>query len=298
MLKLIDLDIPELGYRKFITAWLYSGEEGNFLVDTGPVCTTDALFAGISDAGVDHLDWILLTHIHLDHSGGLGHVVKRFPEATVVCHEKGAPHLEDPSKLWDASLKTIGKVAEIYGQMAPVPADRLVQMEEIPFGGGIRVIATPGHAAHHQSYVFSDWLFCGELLGIYLDLGGRTYLRPATPPRFILDEFLSSMNRISPYADRKLCFSHYGMSPDGRKILDTSREQLNLWVEVVRSHLKAEGGAASEQADLDEISADLMARDPIFAQIRELPADLMAREKYYVKNSIRGIMAYLKDLRG
>src|SRR6056297_127730 len=92
---------------------------------------------------------------------------------------------------------------------------------QVDFGGGIRVLDTPGHAAHHLCFVFNDLFFGGELFGVYqaLDGDGDFYLRPATPQRFVADAFFRSMERAEPYLDRRLCFAHYGSYPDGREIL-------------------------------------------------------------------------------
>jgi glyoxylase-like metal-dependent hydrolase (beta-lactamase superfamily II) len=99
MFSLIDLNIPELGYSRFISGWLYSGREMTFLVDTGPACTHDVLVDALRANGVKKLDWILLTHIHMDHAGGAGHLARDFPEARIVCHPKAVQHLVDPSRL-------------------------------------------------------------------------------------------------------------------------------------------------------------------------------------------------------
>lgn len=288
MLDLIDLDIPELGYTKFISAWLYHGSEGSFLVDVGPACTVDTLFQALSDHGVSRLDWIMLTHIHMDHAGAIGHVAERFPEARIFCHPKAVPHLVDPAKLWAGSLKTLGHVAEIYGEIRPVPEDRIVTGGQVDFGGGIRVLDTPGHAAHHLCFVFNDCFFGGELFGVYqaLDGGGDFYLRPATPQRFVADAFFRSMERAEPYLDRRLCFAHYGSYPDGREILALAGSQLKLWIDRIGEHL--------ENPDMDAIITDLAAHDARFARIHQLPSGMQERERFFVKNSIRGILDYLE----
>ena len=107
MIDLIDLDIPSLGYTKFISAWLYKGEGGSFLVDPGPARTIPALLDGLTRHGVTRLDLILLTHIHMDHAGGIGDLAEKFPDAKVVCHEKAVRHLLYPVKLWEGSLKVL-----------------------------------------------------------------------------------------------------------------------------------------------------------------------------------------------
>ncbi|MFW6080763.1 MAG: MBL fold metallo-hydrolase [Desulfosalsimonas sp.] len=285
MLELIDLDIESLGYNRFISAWLYKDRQGTFLVDTGPACTVDKLLDGLEKNGVEHLDWILLTHIHLDHAGGIGHVTRQFPEASVVCHEKAVSHLIDPARLWEGSKKVLGRVAETYGPIKPVPEERLVTTERIPFGDGIRVIPTPGHAPHHQSFVFGDLLFCGEVFGVFLELEKEIYLRPATPPRFEFAEFYDSMERLAPETDKNICFAHYGMFPDGGRILETARTQLCMWLEVLRSH--------AEKPNMNAILSDLKANDPVFAVIDDLPPEIRDREMYYTANTIRGMLGYI-----
>ena len=290
MFSLIDLDIPELGYTRFISAWLYSGPDMNFLVDAGPACTHDVVMAALQDKGVTRLDWILLTHIHLDHAGGVGHLARQFPEARIVCHPKAVKHLVDPSKLWEGTRKVLGDIADIYGPMVPVDPARLVVPEEMNPDKGIGIIDTPGHAAHHQSYVFSDRLFIGELFGVFHDLDDGIYLRPATPPKFIYEQFAASLDRVAPEAGRKVCFAHYGIHPDGKQILELARKQLSLWLAVVRAHMP--------DADREAVVADLKHQDPVFARIDDLPAEYRQRESYYVGNTIAGMRQYLLENSG
>ncbi len=285
MLDLIDLDIPELGYSRFISAWLYQGSAGTFLVDVGPACTVDVLCQALAARGVKRLDWILLTHIHMDHAGAVGHVADRFPEARIFCHEKAVSHLVDPGRLWAGSLKALGRVAEVYGEMQPVAENRILTGGKIDFGDGIRVLDTPGHAAHHLCFVFGDLFFGGELFGIYQALDGDFYLRPATPPRFVAEAFFESMAHAAPYLNRRLCFAHYGSYPDGREILGLAREQLKLWVDVIGAHL--------ETPDMEAIISDLAEHDTRFGRLRQLPPRIYERERFFIQNSIKGIHDYL-----
>lgn len=286
MLDLIDLDIPSLGYSRFISSWLYQGKKENFLVDPGPACTIGHLLAELEKRGVSRLDWILLTHIHMDHAGGIGHLVKRFPGARVVCHEKAVKHLKDPERLWEGSLKVLGEVARVYGEIKPVPSDNIMCLDTVPFEEGIQVISTPGHAAHHQCFVAPEILFCGELFGIFHQLEkGGIYLRPATPPVFVLEDFLNAMDAVDPYVNRRICFAHYGFSEAGKTILKMARQQLQLWVNVIAAY---RGGS-----DMERIIQDLSDSDPVFARKSQLPPPLYEREIYFSVNSIRGILKYL-----
>ncbi len=107
----LDQDIP--GFGSFIGSWLYKGEK-TFLVDVGPAATVPLLINALDSLGVKSLDAILLTHIHIDHAGGIGDLASRFPDTPVVCHGSGIPHLRDPSRLWQGSVKTLGDVATGY----------------------------------------------------------------------------------------------------------------------------------------------------------------------------------------
>ena len=281
----IDLDMDSLGYENFLSAWLHKGDRGNFLVDPGPAATIDHLVAEMHARGAETLDWILLTHIHLDHAGGVGHLVRHFPEARVVCHEKAVEHLIDPARLQEGSLKVLGKVAEAYGEIRPVPADRVLSVGSVEFEDGITVIPSPGHAAHHQCFVFRDILFCGELYGVFQRLANGFYLRPATPPRFAADVFFASMDAVRPYAAKTLCFGHHGAFPDGAEIAETAQRQLSLWLDVI--------GSRPDEMDMPDVVETLKKRDPVFARMDQLSAKDREREQYFIGNSIKGIAGYL-----
>lgn len=285
MLELIDLDIPSLGYTRFISAWLYRGKAGTFIVDPGPAATVGHLIREIESRGINKIDWVLLTHIHMDHAGGIGHLLGHFTKARVACHQQAVQHLVDPERLLAGSRKVLKEVAAAYGDIRSVPAGSITSGATIDFEDGITVIPTPGHAPHHQCFAFRDVLFCGELFGIFDALENDFYLRPATPPRFVFEDFLDSMDKIRPYADRKLCFGHYGSFPKGLEILAASRAQLSLWVDVIRSHMA--------EPDMGGIIEDLMTSDPVFSRVRHLAGQQFEREMHFTKNSIRGIREYL-----
>jgi len=125
-LTCIDLDQPSLeGFRRFISSWLYRGPAFTLLVDPGPLSTIPHLVGELRRLGVGRLDAILLTHIHIDHAGGAGALLREFPEARVICHPEGIRHLIAPEKLWEGSRKVLGKLAEAYGEIVPVPAEKI-----------------------------------------------------------------------------------------------------------------------------------------------------------------------------
>lgn len=184
-LYLIALTPPLQGFERFIGIYLYTGPPA-FLVDVGPAATSTSLSKALGDLAIEHLDYLLLTHIHIDHAGGIGEVASAFPQAQIVSHTRGLPHLVQPDRLWQNALKSLGHTAEAYGPISAVTADRVVDAAALD-DPRIRIIPTPGHSAHHISYAVDDLLFAGEAGGVCLATNRpEPYMRPATPPRFSL----------------------------------------------------------------------------------------------------------------
>jgi glyoxylase-like metal-dependent hydrolase (beta-lactamase superfamily II) len=290
-LHLIDLDLDLPGYRQFISCWVYRDSNVTFLVDPGPRSTAGKLVDQVRGLGVDSLDYVLLTHIHLDHGGSAAEVLSAFPGARLYCHPNGVFHLEDPARLWKGSLETVGEVAEVYGEPQPVSAGSLVDEGELE-SRGVRVIPTPGHASHHVSFVAGEILFAGEAIATRMPTGsGKPYLRPATPPRFFPDIFLDSLDRLIALdpEPKRTAFAHYGVVDGAREWCRMAREQLVLWVNLVR------GMHAKGNDEIRPLFDQLLEKDPYFGQGRfeELPADIKERERFYVENSIRGMQQFM-----
>ena len=293
-LYLIDLNGPLEGFRKFISAWVCRIDGVTLLVDPGPASTIPYLVERMDELGIRTIDYILLTHIHLDHAGGTGQLLQRFPDAKVNCHPKGIPHMVAPQKLWEESKKVLGKVAEAYGEMAPVPESNISSRERIDLGGiSIEVIETPGHAAHHVSYRMGDILFAGEVGGVYVPLDKGFHVRPATPPPFQHEIFLDSIAKAAALDVSLVCLGHYGCRHDAAALFERARRQLDFWVATAERHFKA-GSEPYEETVL----ADLIALDPDMAGWQSLPKDIQARERSFCINSIRGIRMYLAKEEG
>ncbi len=307
-LHLVDLDQDLPGQRRFISCWVSVSEDLVFIVDPGPPSTADHLVARLEDLKVSRLDFILLTHVHLDHGGCTAHILDRWPETRVVCHEKGRPHLIDPSRLWRGSLEVLGHKAEVYGEPAPVPAAALTDFDELA-ARGVETIPTPGHAAHHVAFRHGDNLFLGESAGTFSDLdagpgGDDFYLRPATPPRFFLDVAKDSLERLLALdpLPRRALFAHHGeFTGDVRSLLTVARDQLILWVATADAVLADLRGLPhseqpTDQEDfMDMITARLTRVDPHFARGAALPADIRERERDFTRQTLRGILGYLRS---
>jgi len=301
-LHLIDLDQPLPGQRRFISCWARVAADLAYVVDPGPPSTGERLIAALEERGLERLDFVLLTHVHLDHGGTTARLLTRWPEARVVCHPRGRPHLVDPSRLWQGSLAVLGEKARVYGEPAPVPAAALAEPAEAA-ARGIVMIETPGHAAHHACFRHGDLLFLGEAAGTYATLGrgdgtAEPYLRPATPPRFRLETAAASLERLLALepAPRILLFAHHGRhTGDARTLLGAARDQLRRWVDVCRELREAAGPGADPAALMDAIAAELARRDPYYARVALLPADIREREADFTRQTLRGMLGYLEE---
>jgi glyoxylase-like metal-dependent hydrolase (beta-lactamase superfamily II) len=285
----IDLDLPsQQGFRKFISSWLYRDAGLTFVVDPGPLATFPHLLAELQKNGVEGLDYILLTHIHIDHAGGTGALLTAYPEAQVICHPEGIPHLVAPEKLWQGTLKVLGPLAAAYGEIVAVPTERISFREEV---GPCRVWMTPGHAQHHLSFQFGDLLFAGEVAGVHYPLAHGIFMRPATPPRFILEVAKKSLAKMIALEPQRLVFAHYGLVNEAGKYLRIAREQLDLWVRGVA----ATATTAPEERE-ETIIAWLRTHDDNYRNVDQLPEDILVRERYFLGNSLRGMIEYVDGL--
>jgi len=300
---LIDLDQPLPGYREFLSSWAYAGTDLTFVVDPGPTSTIEHLIARLREIGIARLDYVLITHIHIDHGGGVGSLLRAFPEARVLCHEKGVRHLVDPTRLWQGSVEVLREVARVYREPAPVPPEKIATMAEVE-ARGVRVIPTPGHAPHHLSFVFGDVLIAGEAVALRCPLpppyADRLFMRPATPPRFFLEEALASLDRLLALqpAPRALLFAHYGALDGPQEILKLGRTQLQQWVQVVREELGPQPSAAKLAAAppvlISHVHERLQREDQLYANFERLAPDVRQRELHYLGQTLEGIVGYLQ----
>lgn len=285
----LDQDLP--GFTTFISAWLYRGEK-TFLVDPGPAATIPKLIQSLDRLAVTHLDAVLLTHIHIDHAGGIGDLVGYFPDTPVVCHESAVTHLVDPTRLWEGSLKTLGATAKAYGPIRPVPGDVIVVADRYD-EPAVQSIDTPGHAVHHVSYLVEKALFSGEAGGVvHRFTKDRTYMRPATPPRFFLETSIKSIDALMAVPHELLCFGHFGISKESPKILGAHKEQIFKWAEIIRG----ERAVQPESGIVDHCMARLLQADEHLASWPDMDPLVQARERGFMSNSIRGFLGYFESL--
>jgi glyoxylase-like metal-dependent hydrolase (beta-lactamase superfamily II) len=236
----VEIDTLLGGWAQTTAGYLLVGEVP-VLVETGSQSSVPVLLAALEALNVapEDLAGIALTHIHLDHAGGVGDLARAFPRATVYVHELGARHLADPSRLVASAQRVYGELLDrLYGRLLPTPAERikvLADGEAVQLGGSRRLVAinSPGHAKHHLGFhdSRSGLLFAGDAVGVRLPDGG--VLRPATPPPdFDLDLAIASLRRFAEHRPSAIALAHYGVVPiEPGVLLEEAEDTLRAWAD-------------------------------------------------------------------
>jgi len=287
----LPLSGPVASFEPFLTTYLLFGGK-TALVDPGPQAYLPQLLSGLAEAGLKpgSIDYILLTHVHIDHAGGVGGLMPRTPGARVVVHPGGLKHMANPERLWQASLNTLGEVAVRYGEIKPVPLVGLVAAEDgmkLDLGGRyLEVIFTPGHAPHHISFwdKVRGELFVGDAVGVYhpaLDV-----ITPGTPPPFDLPKALESLEKLASLRPRVICYPHGGPVPDKRRTLERARKQLLVWQEVVSRTFRQRP---------EDILKILLDEDEELDRLTKTSKSEFEKETFFPLNSVRGFIGYFKS---
>jgi glyoxylase-like metal-dependent hydrolase (beta-lactamase superfamily II) len=284
----IELDTLLGGWRRVTAGYLITGP-APVLVETGSQTSVPVVIEALARLGLGpgDLAGVAVTHIHLDHAGGVGDVARAFPQATVYVHEKGARHLADPTRLVSSASRVYGELLDsLYGRLEATPTERLHVLadgEEIVVGPGrtLTAVDSPGHAKHHLGLhdSVSGLLFVGDAVGVRLpDVG---VLRPSTPPPdFDLDLALHSLGRFAERSPSALALAHYGVLEQPLEVLEEAAGILRQWAETAEVAYRA-----------GEDIADALARrfDP--------PEGVVAgehREKFEVMNGVHSNAAGLR----
>ena len=276
------------GFASFFGSWL-SLDHVNILVDVGPAYSASNLIHSLRSFGLEKLDYIFLTHIHIDHAGALADLLEHFPMARAVCHEKGIEHLVDPSKLWTGSLNVLGKTAELYGEPKPVSKERLIPHTEFHLAD-LDILETPGHALHHLSYQYKGVLYAGEAAGNYFRIGDMEYVRPASPSRFFFDVFMNSVEKLLSLKNQPIRYAHFGGADDSQRLLEIFRDQLVRWKGIIGERVKQ--GLRGEPL-LEECKDVLLKEDPCLAAYHLMDAPTQEREQVFMRNSVNGFAEFL-----
>ena len=245
------IDLLHLGRPRVIASYLLEGDEPA-LVDCGPTTCVGALRAALVELGLELTDvrHLVLTHIHLDHAGAAGTLVREHPGLRVHVSEVGAPHLVDPSRLERSARRLYGEDFDrLWGELAPVPAENVEVIGERVLS--LDAFPTPGHASHHASFLSDDGVcYSGDATGVRI-VPARFVAPVAPPPDIDLEAWAQTLDAIEARAPVRLCLPHFGVVDDPVEHLATMREQLAAWAERVRAGETQEEFEAEVQRELE-----------------------------------------------
>jgi glyoxylase-like metal-dependent hydrolase (beta-lactamase superfamily II) len=246
------IDLMHLGHDRVIAAYELDG----VVVDPGPATCLDVLLEGL---GAEPRA-LLLTHVHLDHAGATGVLVRRFPRLRVYVHEIGAPHLVEPGRLLASARRLYGaEMDRMWGEVAPVPAGNVVALGGGEVVEGFEVAYAPGHASHHVAYLHADTgdAYVGDVAGVRIPPGELTVM-PTPPPDIDIEAWRRSFGVVRAWRPSALCLTHFGR-------VDAVGEQLDRADEALRkAGERARGG--DRAAFLDALDAELEHADPAVAE--------------------------------
>lgn len=297
----VDLDWNGLPGQ--VAAYLVADRDALAVVETGPTSTLPALLSAVAELGraPEEITHVLVTHVHLDHAGGAGTLLRHAPRAKVHVHPRGARHLADPSRLLASAAQLYGgRMDALWGEMVPVPPERMVVMEDgdaVRIGGRTLVaVDTPGHAVHHHA--FNDpgakLVFTGDVGGIRLR-GARYVSAPTPPPDIDLDAWERSLERLRALDPALLLPTHFGGVRDPAWHLDDLSARLADWARWTGEMLSAgRSGPALAVAMRDKAAADIVAatgsEDAARAYELAVPYPMMAAglERWHAKHRAGG----------
>ncbi len=288
------LDLNFMDAPRLIATGGLQTDDGLLLVDPGPASTLEALEEGLAQKGYDWdaVTGLLLTHIHLDHAGAAGTIVRHLPHVQVYVHDRGAQHLINPKYLLRSARRIYGdRMEALWGPVEAVPEDNvhaLTGRETLSFGERtVNVAYTPGHAVHHVSYFdrSTGTAFIGDVGG--LRIAGADYVLPVAPPPDVdVADWHDSMKRVRMWEPKRLFVTHFGAFEDVDRHLDDMRMRLDAFAEQVRADLQAE-------ADEAERSGQFHA-EQVAAMQAETPEPLQAPYEHFgrPKESWHGLARY------
>jgi glyoxylase-like metal-dependent hydrolase (beta-lactamase superfamily II) len=269
-----------LGRESVIGCW----QVDDVLIDPGPTSCLPTLLEALGDR---RPKVVLLTHIHLDHAGATGSLVERWPDLEVYVHERGAPHMIDPSRLVDSATRLYGdRMDVLWGRMVPVPERNLSILSggERLLGGAYEVAYTPGHAYHHVSFLHQRTAFAGDTAGVRIT--NQTMTVPPTPPPDIdVEAWHESIARIEAWKPLRVAITHFGITEDVSGSLRELGTRLDDWAALARDYGEESFMATIHGQIEREGGADLAAAYQQAAPAEQLYAGL---KRYWRKRADRG----------
>ena len=245
------LDLRHLGHERVIGSYLLDTDDGLALQDCGPTTCVPELKARLAERGFELADvrHLLLSHIHLDHAGAAGVLVREHPGLQVHVSEIGAPHLVDPSRLERSARRLYGDDFDrLWGELAPVPSENVHVVGDETLG--LATFPSPGHASHHVCYLDRDGtLYAGDAAGVRIR-PSEFVLPPTPPPDVDLEAWDRTLDEIAVLDPQRLALIHFGVFEDPVRHLEELRRRLREWAERVRDGASEEQFAAEAESDL------------------------------------------------
>jgi glyoxylase-like metal-dependent hydrolase (beta-lactamase superfamily II) len=262
---LAPLDLRHLGHERVIGAYLLETEDGPALLDCGPTTCIPHLKDGLAARGLQLTDLrhLLLSHIHLDHAGATGVLVREHPGLQVHVSPIGAPHLLDPERLERSARRLYGdEYDSLWGELAPVPAANLHEVDGPVLG--LETFPSPGHAEHHVCYLAADGtLYAGDAAGVRIQ-PGRRVVPPTPPPELDPAAWERTLDEIERRMPERLALIHFGVADDVGRHLGELRERLRTWVARVGEGADEDAFTAEGRADLGEDRASYERAMPLW----------------------------------
>jgi len=249
--RLDSIDLRFLGLEQEIGVYVVDTVDGPALFDCGPTSTLENLRAGLAELGlgVGDLRHLLLSHVHLDHAGATGALVRENPQLTVWVSPVGMPHLVDPTRLETSSRRLFPNFDELWGAVLPVPEQNLRVADGDVVGW--EAFPTPGHASHHVAFLREGTLLAGDAAGVRIP--PSDYVQPVAPPPDIdVEAWRRSVDQIERRAPERLALVHFGVANDVPDHLRRLRTSLERWSGWVRAGLSEDEFVAAVTADVGE----------------------------------------------
>ncbi len=287
------IDLKPMDIENFIASYVIVDDK-TMIVETGPTTSIGNLLAGLGEIGIrnNDVDYVAVSHIHIDHAGGSGKLLEHLPSAKLLAHVRGAPHLVKPEKLWKQTKQVLGEIADMYGKIYPVPEKRIVKATDgmaVELGDNVRlkVLETLGHASHHLSFYenSSRGVFTGDAAGVYLKSIGAVI--PTAPPPFNLEVALASLTRLVKLNPKKLYYTHFGVGGDAVKKLEAYRSQVRLWADITREGMK-------NHEDLEVIYEKVLEKDALTRKAADFIKNHLVLRRGVVMQNIHGLIEYFE----
>ena len=275
-------------------------------VDTGTNYSVPYLLAALEQLQLTPaaVDYLLLTHVHLDHAGGAGELLRALPNARVVLHPRGAPHMIDPTKLIAGAIAVYGAQTyrRLYGELVPIAPERIVVTHDgqrLDFAGReLQFVHTPGHALHHHAIVDLAHrnIFTGDTFGMSyreLDTANGAFIIPTTTPtQFDPEQLIASVRRLAAYHPQALFLMHFARVTDVPRLAESMEQQIREFVRIARQHAGAPDRSSAIRADMRTLWFELLKRHGCAMSEAQLD-DLLASD---LDLNTQGLIAWLERL--